>query len=276
MRPVGRQGRGALGLPQLSECRTAVDEGMHELLEIRIAFTPRVTRPQQTNGPLRQDVPVEIQPSPVLIHEEPPDVVAGEWPAAAAKAVDPFGNLVERLDVPARSDDERRSGERIEHQADVVIEGDLAPVVGSISPSHTGKEKQVSDIGRREAEGDGDSLESVGRDANVPALFEPGIPGHPDAGDCGDFLAAQPRLEVTQLPRSPLTFPRLTGTHDAEPFVQHLLDRHGLAVVPGAFFEAPAHFRISLAGAPDTVARGLETLAHALQEEDGGAGFSPP
>lgn len=129
VRMVRRQGRRALGFPELSECRTAVDEGAHQILEISIAFAPRVTRAQQTNGPLREDVPVEIQPSPILIHEEPPDVIAGEWSAAAVEAIEPIGNLIERLDVPARSDDERRSGERIEHLADVAIEGGLAVMV---------------------------------------------------------------------------------------------------------------------------------------------------
>ena len=30
-----------------------------------------------------------------------------------------------------------------------------------------------------------------------------------------------------------------------------LLDRHGVAVAPGRFFESPAHFRVSLAGEPE-------------------------
>jgi aspartate/methionine/tyrosine aminotransferase len=81
-----------------------------------------------------------------------------------------------------------------------------------------------------------------------------------------EFFAAHPHLEVAQLPRAPVTFPRLAHETDASAFVRHLLDRHGLAVAPGLFFEAPAYFRLSLAGDPDLLARGLEKLAHALQE----------
>ena len=81
-----------------------------------------------------------------------------------------------------------------------------------------------------------------------------------------EFFVTQPRLEVVQLPRAPVTFPRLAGQQDASAFIQHLVDRHGLAVAPGAFFDSPAHFRLSLAGAPDQLARGLEKLAQALGE----------
>ncbi len=63
-----------------------------------------------------------------------------------------------------------------------------------------------------------------------------------------------------------MTFPRLAGVADAGPFVQHVLDRHGVALAPGAFFESPAHFRISLAGDPDALAKGLDRLALALAE----------
>jgi aspartate/methionine/tyrosine aminotransferase len=80
------------------------------------------------------------------------------------------------------------------------------------------------------------------------------------------FLAAQPRLEVAELPGASVTFPRLRDTADAESFVQTLLDVHGIAVAPGRFFESPAHFRISLAGRPEVLAKGLEGMAKALEE----------
>jgi aspartate/methionine/tyrosine aminotransferase len=59
-------------------------------------------------------------------------------------------------------------------------------------------------------------------------------------------------------------FPRLAGESDSAPFVQTLLAQYDVAVAPGHFFEAPAHFRISLAGRPDNLARGLERLSDAL------------
>jgi aspartate/methionine/tyrosine aminotransferase len=43
-------------------------------------------------------------------------------------------------------------------------------------------------------------------------------------------------------------------------FVQQILERHGVALAPGRFFEAPARFRLSLAGGPDALAAGLVCL----------------
>jgi len=80
------------------------------------------------------------------------------------------------------------------------------------------------------------------------------------------FLAGQPRLEVAEPPGASVTFPRLRGAADSESFVQTLLDRHGVAVAPGRFFESPAHFRISLAGRPEVLTKGLEGIAKALEE----------
>jgi aspartate/methionine/tyrosine aminotransferase len=59
-------------------------------------------------------------------------------------------------------------------------------------------------------------------------------------------------------------FPRLLGTQDAGPFVEFLEREFETSVAPGRFFEAPAHFRIAIGGAPDRVARGLDALDRAL------------
>jgi len=60
-------------------------------------------------------------------------------------------------------------------------------------------------------------------------------------------------------------FPRLVGTDDAAPFVEWLLERYGVGVVPGSFFGAPAHFRVAVGGAPDRVGLALDRLAEGLQ-----------
>jgi aspartate/methionine/tyrosine aminotransferase len=39
--------------------------------------------------------------------------------------------------------------------------------------------------------------------------------------------------------------------------VQQMLERHGVALAPGRFFETPEHFRVSLAGDPAKLAEGL-------------------
>lgn len=80
------------------------------------------------------------------------------------------------------------------------------------------------------------------------------------------FLDAHPQLEVPAPPGASVIFPRLAGHADAAPFIQHLLHRHGVSVAPGSFFEAPAHFRISLAGRTDRLDIGLGRLSRALAE----------
>ena len=80
------------------------------------------------------------------------------------------------------------------------------------------------------------------------------------------FLALHPQLEVAVLPESSIIFPRLAGCADADPFVAHLFARHGVAVAPGRFFDAPPHIRISLAGATETLEAGLARLGQALGE----------
>jgi hypothetical protein len=41
-------------------------------------------------------------------------------------------------------------------------------------------------------------------------------------------------------------------------------------VAPGSFFDAPAHFRISLAGRTEALARGLAAIGRALDERAAG------
>jgi hypothetical protein len=78
------------------------------------------------------------------------------------------------------------------------------------------------------------------------------------------FLATQPRLEVAEPPASSVMFPRIRDIADAEPFIQSLLDQHGVAVAPGRFFDSPAHFRVSLAGQTEALTTGLAEISKAL------------
>ena len=78
------------------------------------------------------------------------------------------------------------------------------------------------------------------------------------------------RSDVACVPsRATIAFPRLLGTEDAGNFARTLLERYGTAVVPGAFFGAPPHFRISFGGATDRLAAGLEAIARCLGEREG-------
>ncbi|HEY2797651.1 MAG TPA: pyridoxal phosphate-dependent aminotransferase [Thermoanaerobaculia bacterium] len=79
------------------------------------------------------------------------------------------------------------------------------------------------------------------------------------------WLAETPRLECA-VPRATLAFPRIRGVDDAAPFADRLFKRTGVAVAPGHFFGAPAHFRIAFGGEPAKVAEGLELIGKELEE----------
>jgi aspartate/methionine/tyrosine aminotransferase len=62
----------------------------------------------------------------------------------------------------------------------------------------------------------------------------------------------------------PLVFPRLSGSASADAFAARLFERYDTAVVPGRFFEMPAHFRIALGGDPQMFDEGLSAVERAL------------
>jgi aspartate/methionine/tyrosine aminotransferase len=78
------------------------------------------------------------------------------------------------------------------------------------------------------------------------------------------FFAGQRRLDLALPPSASVVFPRVAGAASSKALVQQLLDRYGVAVAPGHFFEAPEHFRISLACAPDVLDEGLKRIGEAL------------
>jgi aspartate/methionine/tyrosine aminotransferase len=80
------------------------------------------------------------------------------------------------------------------------------------------------------------------------------------------FLSERPNVRTAAPPSASVVFPRLAGADDAGAFIAHALDRHGVAVAPGRFFESPGHFRVSLAGEPETFARSLDALGRALDD----------
>jgi aspartate/methionine/tyrosine aminotransferase len=81
------------------------------------------------------------------------------------------------------------------------------------------------------------------------------------------FLGSREELEWVEPDGGSVVFPRLKGVADAEPFVARLLSGHQTAVVPGRFFEAPAHFRIAFGGKPEIVAGGLKRIGLALETQ---------
>lgn len=78
------------------------------------------------------------------------------------------------------------------------------------------------------------------------------------------FFARHPGLELAGPLEATIAFPRLKGMPDTDPFVSRLLAEHGVAVVAGSFFGAPAHIRLSLGGSAETLAGGLERMDRML------------
>jgi len=80
-----------------------------------------------------------------------------------------------------------------------------------------------------------------------------------------DFLDTRDDLEVIRPEFGTVMFPRVRhGT--SERLCELLREKYETSVVPGAFFEMPAHFRIGIAGNTDLLQKGLERLALALDE----------
>jgi aspartate/methionine/tyrosine aminotransferase len=79
------------------------------------------------------------------------------------------------------------------------------------------------------------------------------------------FLDARADLEAVRPEFGTIVFPRVKhGT--TEQLVALLRTKYETSVVPGSFFEMPAHFRLGLACDRETFAAGLERLSAALDE----------
>ena len=72
---------------------------------------------------------------------------------------------------------------------------------------------------------------------------------------------------VTPLPEGGnVAFPRLPPSVDSDRFVKHLASRYSTLTVPGRFFEAPRHIRISFGCRPALLTRGLANISRALDD----------
>ena len=80
-----------------------------------------------------------------------------------------------------------------------------------------------------------------------------------------DFLDTREDLEVVRPEFGTVMFPRVRhGT--SERLCELLRNKYETSVVPGIFFEMPAHFRIGISGDTDVLKAGLERLEKALNE----------
>jgi aspartate/methionine/tyrosine aminotransferase len=69
-----------------------------------------------------------------------------------------------------------------------------------------------------------------------------------------------------QPPGGNVAFPRLAAQTDTRALAERLERDHDTAIVPGAFFEAPSHFRIAFSCARSALEGGLERIGHALDQ----------
>lgn len=79
------------------------------------------------------------------------------------------------------------------------------------------------------------------------------------------FLDTREDLEVVRPEFGTMMFPR-ARSGDAEQLCRRLREKYETAVVPGVFFEMPAHFRVGIAVASDVLEEGLDRLGKALDE----------
>lgn len=79
------------------------------------------------------------------------------------------------------------------------------------------------------------------------------------------FLESREDLEfVEPPPGGTVAFPRIGGIADSSDFADRLLAERETAIVPGRFFEAPAHFRVGFSGETAILQEGLTRLGAAL------------
>jgi aspartate/methionine/tyrosine aminotransferase len=81
-----------------------------------------------------------------------------------------------------------------------------------------------------------------------------------------EFLQSRPELTCGDPAAGTVVFPRLAGVEDTSAFAARLLRQYDTAVVPGRFFEAPAHVRVGFGRQTEMVRGGLERLASAVAE----------
>jgi aspartate/methionine/tyrosine aminotransferase len=80
------------------------------------------------------------------------------------------------------------------------------------------------------------------------------------------FIEGEPRLRALIPEGGNVAFPKLPSGVDSDRLASRLVDRYSTLVVPGRFFEAPRHIRISFGCRPSLLARGLENISRALDD----------
>jgi aspartate/methionine/tyrosine aminotransferase len=80
------------------------------------------------------------------------------------------------------------------------------------------------------------------------------------------FFDREQRLRVVMPEGGNVVFPRLPPGVDSDRLAAHLVRRYSTLVVPGRFFEAPRHIRISFGCGAARLERGLTNISRALDD----------
>jgi aspartate/methionine/tyrosine aminotransferase len=64
-----------------------------------------------------------------------------------------------------------------------------------------------------------------------------------------------------------VAFPRIRGVEDTGDFARKLAGQYDTGIVPGAFFQCPAHFRVAIGGLTDMLGGAFEALGRALDDK---------
>lgn len=80
-----------------------------------------------------------------------------------------------------------------------------------------------------------------------------------------EFLDTRDDLETVRSDSGTIMFPRLRKG-SSEKLCRLLKEKYETSVVPGSYFEMPAHFRVGLGGSTEVLVGGLERLGKALDE----------
>ncbi len=80
------------------------------------------------------------------------------------------------------------------------------------------------------------------------------------------FIHTDNRLSWVEPDGGVIAFPRIVSGPEGDKLAAHLRDQYGVCVVPGSFFECPAHFRIGLGGDSQAFQEGLSCLSRALDD----------
>jgi aspartate/methionine/tyrosine aminotransferase len=86
------------------------------------------------------------------------------------------------------------------------------------------------------------------------------------------FMAGQPALSWRPPDAGTVAFPRVVGADSTDALAARLLRDYSTAIVPGRFFGAPNHFRISVGGRSEAFDQGLDAIARALADTPGPSG----